>query len=119
MSEEKKYETPMDFINVKRITEKKEVGNNKDQEQYMFCVGLNSDGTNELDRLLAVLEKYRGKQVNFDFRIHDKKTQEGRPYRGAFLMVKEMIPRGSDPRFQKKTDVKSKAEEIKKKFGKP
>ena len=45
---------------------------------------------------LDALQAYRGKQVNFDFRISDK-DYHGRTYRGAFLIVKEMIPRDQDP----------------------
>ncbi len=103
------------LINVKRVTEEKKQGKKQDQDKSMFCIGENTDGTNELDKLIAALEQYKGKQVNFDFRVTDKE-HEGRKYRGAFLIVKEMVPRDKQP-SAKKTDIKAKADEIRQKLG--
>lgn len=107
------------IINVKRVTEATGQGKAKDQDKHMFCVGLNKDGSNEFDKLLDALEQYRGKQVNFDFRVSDKQTESGVSFRGAFLIVKEMIPRAEDPKYAKKSDVKAKASAVRAKFGKP
>lgn len=102
------------LLNVKRVTEETNQGKKQDQDKHLFCIGENSDGSNEFDKLLEVLQQYKGKQVNFDFRVTDKEHQ-GRKYRGAFLIVKEMVPKAQQP--NKKTDIKAKADEIRQKLG--
>ena len=88
-------QVPSTLINVKRVRTETGKGKNQDQEAVVLTFGLDQEGNNGLDTLIDTLEQYRGKQVNFDIRLTDKTSKTGQSFKSAFVIVKEMIPRGS------------------------
>lgn len=93
-NEQKIYDTPATFVNVKRVRTEKDT---KGRDQYVFTFGLGNDKQgnqiNGLDQLIAALETYRGKQVNLDFRVEEKTAESGRTFPSAFCRIVEMIPK--------------------------
>ncbi len=92
--QQQQYDTPATFVNVKRV--RKELDTKK-REQVVFTFGLGKDKqgneVNGADQLIAALEQYRGKQVNLDFRIEEKTSEQGRTFPSAFCRIVEMIPK--------------------------
>jgi hypothetical protein len=78
------------IVNVKRVRRDQDA---KGRDKVVLTFGLDQDGNNGLDSLLAALETYRGKQVNFDIRLEQKTSGAGAKFDAAFVIVKEMIPK--------------------------
>lgn len=78
------------IVNVKRV---REATDTKGRRQVVLTFGLDREGNNGLDPLIEALEELRGKQANFDIRLEEKVSEQGRTFTAAFVIVKEMIPR--------------------------
>ncbi len=106
------------IINVKRV--RRDVDFNK-REKVVLTFGLNRDGGNDLDTLIATLQSYQGKQVNFDIRLDKKTSERGAAFDTAFVIVKEMIPKDMadasstfTPKKSKQDDVRERAKKFEK-----
>ncbi len=109
------YDTPATFVNVKRVRTETD---SKGRAQTVFTFGLGTDrqgnSINGLDLLIAALTPYAGKQVNLDFRVEEKTSEQGRKFPSAFVRIVEMIPK--DQQTAKATYVpktSNKAEAVK------
>lgn len=73
----------------------------KGREQLVLTFGLGTDREgneiNGADNLIAALQEYKGKQINFDVRLEKKVGARGTEFDTGFVVVKEMIPK-DDPR---------------------
>lgn len=119
------YETPATFVNVKRVRQETDT---KGREQTVLTFGLlqdkNGNTVNSADQLIAALIPYQGKQVNFDIRIEEKTSAQGRKFPSAFVRIVEMIPKdqatGKTEYVSKTTSraaqVAATAEKLKKQF---
>lgn len=79
-------------MNVKRVRR----GTDKSEREVLaLTFGIDKQtGANGADALIEALEAYRGKQVNLDIRLSEKETKTGQKFDSAFVIVKEMIPKG-------------------------
>lgn len=89
---------------------------NAGRKKTVLTFGLDKNGNNSADQLLAALETLRGKQVNFDIRVGEKESANG-TFETAFVIIKEMVPKdqqtssGGQAKFVPKN--KSRAENVK------
>jgi hypothetical protein len=87
MSEYQKNGT---IVNVKRVRKGQD---HAGREKLVLTFGLDSEGNNGLEALIAALQEYAGKQVNFDIRVEEKTSKSGSKFDAAFVKITEMIPR--------------------------
>lgn len=108
MSEAQAQQQPGTLVNVKRV--RKDV-DTKGREKVVLTFGLDKDGNNGADALIAALAEYSGKQINFDIRLEEKESAHG-TFTTAFVIVKEMIPKtagGGKGSFVPKNKAKTEA----------
>lgn len=104
------------ILNVKRVRKDTDA---KGREKVVLTFGLDKDGNNGADALLATLQELAGKQVNFDIRLEEKTSSSGASFMTAFVIVKEMIPKDAGTtkyvpkNSQRAAQVKSTAAKIK------
>ncbi len=115
--QQKQYDTPATFVNVKRVRVEKD-SKGRDQTVFTFGLGKDRQGNpiNGLDQLLAALTPYAGKQVNLDFRVEEKTSEQGRTFPSAFVRIVEMIPKDQAPlgkTVQYAPKTSSKADQVK------
>ncbi len=104
------------ILNVKRVRRDQDF--NK-RDRVVLTFGTDKDGVNGLDTLIATLQSYQGRQVNFDIRLDKKKSDRGVEFDTAFVIVKEMIPKGQEPatytpKLTKQADVRERAKKFEK-----
>lgn len=80
------------LVNVKRVRRGEQ--DNSGRDKIVLTFGTDQDGNNGLDTFLTALEGLRGKQANVDIRISTKEGRNG-TFDTAFVIVKEMIPKGA------------------------
>lgn len=111
--ENNQQQAPGTLVGVKRVRRATDA---KGREKIVLTFGLDQNGDNTLDGLLAALESLRGKQANVDIRISEKQTEGGASFETAFVIVKEMIPKaagGGAPKGKFVPKNKSRAEDLK------
>ena len=123
------YNTPATFVDVKRVRtgDKDSKGRDKTVLTFGLINRETEDGStfqkNSLDDLIAALQQYQGKQVNFSIHMEEKTSSQGSKFKSAFVKITEMIPKDQ---AQAKTAfvpknrqaaVKATAERIQKEFG--
>lgn len=110
---EQENQVPSTLVNVKRVRQETGKGKSGDQEATVLTFGIYEDfrtkeTKNSLDELIDALLPYKGKQVNFDIRVSEKTGAGGKTFPTAFVIVKEMIPRGDTPSVGVKTTYTAK-----------
>jgi hypothetical protein len=95
------------LVNVKRVRKDTDT---KGREKVVLTFGLDKNGNNGADSLIAALAELSGKQINFDIRLEEKQTQDGATFTSAFVIVKEMVPKaegGGKAKFVPKSEART------------
>ncbi len=123
---QQQYSTPATFVNVKRVRLGDKDSKGRDKMTLTFGLGSDRAGNevNNLNSLIAALEQYRDKQVNFTIHTEEKEDpQSKRKFPSAFIKITEMIPKDQQqgkvafvPKADKKANVQANAAKIREQF---
>lgn len=93
MSEQNAQQNAGTIVGAKRV--RKDEKDTKGREKFVLTFGPDSRGIDGAQALADAINSLvaEGKQINFDVRIGESTSANGRSFPTAFVIVKEMVPK--------------------------